>query len=218
MSDQTTNRLISIILPVKNGAAKLRNLLPAVLSQKTHDLIEIVAIDSASGDESVELLKGANATVVGIDPRTFNHGLTRNLATQYARGTILIFLNQSTLPADDYWLANLVEPFESNPSLAGVCGRMLPRPDADWLTAKDISRNINASTERVTTKITDRDAYASLNSENLRLFVNFHSLSAAIRAIGDINESEGQLRIFRRAGPGSRKMFGRFNEISSVGV
>src|SRR5947207_9744869 len=94
----------------------------------------------------------------------------------------MIYLNQSTLPSDDYWLANLVEPFESNPSLAGVCGRMLPRPDADWLTAKDISRNINASTERVTTKITDRDAYASLNSENLRLFVNFHSLSAAIRA------------------------------------
>jgi rhamnosyltransferase len=59
---------------------------------------------------------------------------------------------------------------------------MLPRPDADWLNGKDIARNINASTERVVTSITDREAYASLNPENLRLFVNFHSLSAAIRA------------------------------------
>jgi len=182
LSDRTTNRLISIILPVKNGGAKLRKLLPALLSQSTHDLLEIVAIDSASTDESVELLKEANATIIGIDPRTFNHGLTRSLATTCAQGCIYVFMNQSTLPADEHWLANLVRPFEADPRLAGVCGRILPRPDADYLNRKDIARNINASTERVVTKITDRAAYASLNPDNLRLFVNFHSLSAAIRA------------------------------------
>jgi GT2 family glycosyltransferase len=182
LSDRTTNRLISIILPVKNGGAKLLELLPKVLSQKTHDLIEIVAIDSASTDESVTLLQQANATVIGIDPRSFNHGLTRNLAAKYAHGHIYVFINQSTLPADDHWLANLIRPFDLDSSLAGVCGRVLPRPDADWLNGKDIARNINASTQRVTTRISDRDAYAQLNPENLRLFVNFHSLSAAIRA------------------------------------
>jgi GT2 family glycosyltransferase len=182
LSERSTNRVISIILPVKNGAAKLREMLPALLSQKIRDLVEIVAIDSASTDESVELLKEANASVIGIDPRTFNHGLTRNLATKYAHGTIYVFMNQSTLPAHDQWLANLVRPFDFDSSLAGVCGRVLPRPDADWLNGKDIARNINATTERVVTKITDRDAYASLNPESLRLFVNFHSLSAAIRA------------------------------------
>jgi GT2 family glycosyltransferase len=182
LSERPTTRLISIVMPVKNGAAKLRKLLPAVLAQNTRDLIEIIAIDSASTDESVQLLKEANATVVSIDPRTFNHGLTRNLAARYAKGSILVFINQSTEPANDQWLANLVRPFDLDTSLAGVCSRMLPRPEADFLNAKDIARNINASTERVVTRITDRQAYASLSPENLRLFVNFHSLSAAIRA------------------------------------
>jgi rhamnosyltransferase len=86
------------------------------------------------------------------------------------------------LPANDQWLASLVRPFDFDSSLAGVCGRVLPRADADWLNAKDSARNINATTERVVTKITDRAAYASLNPENRRRFVNFHSLSAAIRA------------------------------------
>src|SRR5262249_35345058 len=166
----------------KNGASKLRDLLPAIRSQQTHDAFEIVAVDSASTDESVELLRQANATVVAIDPRSFNHGLTRNLATAYAQGSIFVFLNQSTLPADEHWLANLMRPFESDPQLAGVCGRVLPRKDADLLMSREIARNVNASAERKVTVIRDWDEYRSLDAERLRLFINFHSLSAAIRA------------------------------------
>src|SRR4030095_12974523 len=115
------------------------------MARQTRDCIEIGAVDSASTDDTVELLKGADATVIAIDPGSFNHGLTRNLATRYARGKILVFLNQSTLPADQHWLTNLVRPFHMNPSLAGVCGRMLPRADADLLTARDIDRHVNAA-------------------------------------------------------------------------
>src|SRR5258707_4636655 len=130
--------LISIIVTVKNGAAKLRELLPRFFEQRSRDRIEIVAVDSASTDDSVDTLRQAAATVVAIDPRSFNHGLTRTLATKYARGSLFVFLNQSTLPADDRWLANLVAPFDQEPNLAGVCGRVLPRHDADLLTHKDI--------------------------------------------------------------------------------
>jgi GT2 family glycosyltransferase len=182
LSEHPTKRLLSIILPVKNGAHKLRELLPAIKAQKSRDLIEIIAVDSQSEDESVELLKRANATVISIDPRAFNHGLTRNLATRYANGSIFVFLNQSTLPADAHWLANLVRPFDNDEALAGVCGRVLPRKDADLLTAHETIRNINASEERIVTRITDWDAYRSLKPEILRAFVNFHTLSAAIRA------------------------------------
>jgi GT2 family glycosyltransferase len=182
LSNQSTGRLISIILPVKNGATKLRDLLPAIATQRSRDPIEIIAVDSGSTDESVELLHRANATVISIDPRSFNHGLTRNLAAQYTRGSIFVFLNQSTLPADECWLASLIAPFDRDPSLAGVCGRVLPRMDADLLSARDIARNINASTERIVTEITDWNYYHSLRGEALRRFVNFHSLSAAIRA------------------------------------
>jgi rhamnosyltransferase len=182
LSNHATGCVISIILPVKNGAEKLRDLLPALSAQQTRDHIEIVAVDSGSTDESVELLKAANATVISIDPRSFNHGLTRNLATTYAGGNIFVFLNQSTLPADEHWLANLTRPFKQDPTLAGVYGRVLPRPDADRLTARETKANVNASTERIIAKITDWSLYRSMPAHVLRGFVNFHTMSAAIRA------------------------------------
>jgi GT2 family glycosyltransferase len=181
-ANRPTERIISIVLPVKNGRPKLEKLLPAIMTQKTRDYVEIVAVDSGSKDGSVELLKQFDATVVSIDPRSFNHGLTRNLATTYASGSIFVFLNQSTLPANDYWLANLVRPLAEHGSLAAVCGRVLPREDADLLTRWEIHRNVNASSERIVTEITDWNVYRSLTPHVLRAFVNFHTLSAAIRA------------------------------------
>jgi GT2 family glycosyltransferase len=182
LSSDPGGQLVSVILPVKNGAPKLRDLLPAILAQRSRHRVEIIAVDSGSRDESVDLLVKSDATVVSIDPRSFNHGLTRNLATRYASGSILVFLNQSTLPANDQWLTNLIAPFDEDPALAGVCGRVLPRPDADLLTAREVAENINASVQRIIQEITDRESYRSLRAGELRLFVNFHSLSAAIRA------------------------------------
>jgi len=90
-------------------------------------------------------------------------------------------MNQNTLPANADWLRNLVEPLRKDAKLAGVCGRILPRADADYLTARDIERNINASQERLLSEISDPEAYRRLPVEALRKLVNFHTLSAAIR-------------------------------------
>jgi GT2 family glycosyltransferase len=182
LSSRSSNQIVSIIIPVKNGAPKLRELLPAVMAQRSRDAFEIVAVDSGSTDESVDLLRQFDATVVSIDPRVFNHGLTRNLATHYAAGSVFVFLNQSTVPGNDQWLHHLTAPLHRDSALTAVCGRVLPRSDADVLTARDIARNINASTERIVAEIADWAHYQSLPTEELRRFVNFHTLSAAIRA------------------------------------
>jgi GT2 family glycosyltransferase len=182
LSQESTSCLISVLLPVKNGAAKLRELLPRIADQRCRHPVEIVAVDSGSTDDTIEVLRHFRTTAVAIHPSSFNHGLTRNLAAEYARGDFLVFVNQGTLPADEHWLANLVAPFESDPTLAGVCGRILPRPEADLLTAKDIRQNINASIDRYARAITDREEYEKLEPHERRLFVNFHTLSAAIRS------------------------------------
>src|SRR5207302_492780 len=87
-------RLISVLMPIKNGAEDLRELLPIVLGQSLRTRLEIVAVDSGSSDATVEVLGEFGATVVAIDPGAFDHGVTRNLAAQYARGEVLIFLNK----------------------------------------------------------------------------------------------------------------------------
>jgi GT2 family glycosyltransferase len=181
LANEPSSRLISVLLPVKNGAAQLRELLPTILRQRTRDLVEIVAVDSGSTDDTIEVLRTHRATVVAIEPEDFNHGLTRALATHYANGNVFVFLNKSTLPADENWLANLVAPLDTDPMLAGVCSRVLPPPDCDPLTRRDTLRNPNASEERQVRCITNWDEYRNLPHHKLRTFLNFHSLSAAIR-------------------------------------
>jgi GT2 family glycosyltransferase len=181
LAENCTGRMISVLMPVKNGAAKLRELLPRLLSQRSHDLLEIVAVDSGSTDDTVDVLRNFRATVVSIDPLSFNHGMTRNLAANHAQGSVLVFVNQSALPADDQCLANLVAPLDGDSQVAGVCSRVLPRPDADLLTRRDGLRDLSASSERSVRAITNWDEYRRLPPNDLRLLVHFHTVSAAIR-------------------------------------
>jgi rhamnosyltransferase len=166
------------LIPVKNGASELRELLPRVLGQQCDASVEIVAVDSGSIDDTVEVLRQFSATVVTIDPQTFNHGLTRNLLANYARGDVLVFVNKLTLPADDRWLANLVAPLDHDPQVAGVYSRSLPRLDANLLTCRD---ELHSPPHRSIRAIADWNAYQALTPGELRAFIAFRTVSAAIR-------------------------------------
>lgn len=181
-SGASTDRLVSVLIPVKEGATHLRELLPRVLGQDIDRSLEIIAVDSGSSDDSVEVLRGSGATILGIRPASFDHGLTRNLAARHSTGDVLVFVNQDVVPGDESWLRNLIAPLDADPRLAGVCSRVLPRPEADPLTARDTLRDPNGSAERSVRRIDDAERYARLSHHELRLFVNFHTLSAAIRS------------------------------------
>jgi GT2 family glycosyltransferase len=182
LSSEADESLVSIILPVKNGAAKLQELLPMVMRQRSRHRIEVVAVDSGSRDNSLEVLRELGATVIAIDPSTFNHGLTRNLGARHAKGDVLVFLNQGAMPADEHWLANLLAPLKADPQVVGVCSRTQPRPEADLLTRRDVLRDEDSSPERQVRQVADRDAFRKLSPHERRLAINFHTISAAIRA------------------------------------
>jgi GT2 family glycosyltransferase len=174
-------RLISVIMRVKDGAELLRETLPRVLSQRTGDRIEIIAIDAGSTDDTLDVLTGHSATVLAIDPPELSHGQACNLAANYARGDIFVFLSQSATPLDDEWLPSLVAALDADEGLAGVCSRIVPRPDADPIAYKDALRDLSGSTERSVREIGSGAAYEALSLEERRAFVNFHTVSAAIR-------------------------------------
>jgi len=174
--------LVSIVMPVKNGAVYLRDLLPSVLSQSISAQVELIAVDSGSEDDTVDVLEQFGATVLGIDPAEFDHGLTRNLLADQAHGEFVIFLSQRSRPAGDRWLAPLLATLDSDPVVAGVCSRVIPYPDADVLTRRDVERDLSGSTDRQRKQIADRAAYDAMSAEQRRVFLNFHTVSAAIRA------------------------------------
>jgi GT2 family glycosyltransferase len=173
---------VSVLMPLMDAGEALRQTLPLLLEQEAAVELEIVAVDSASRDDTIAVLKEFDATVIAIDPAEFDHGLTRNLVAEHARGDILVFLNGRSRPCDKHWLAPLLSALDADPDVAGASSRVLPYPDADPLTRRDGGLEPSGSGERSLKRIDDWAAYAAMPTAQRRLLLNFHTVSAAIRA------------------------------------
>jgi rhamnosyltransferase len=90
---------VSVIIPVKNGAQTLERCLQSISNQSLKDLV-IIVLDSASTDNSKAIAERFGATFIDIEPGSFNHGLTRNLGVQHAKGDLIY------LTVQDAWMAN----------------------------------------------------------------------------------------------------------------
>jgi len=122
--------VISVVIPVKDGGADLVRCLDAIARQRVDEELELVIVDSGSRDGSVDVARGHGARVHEIPPAEFNHGRTRNLGAELARGDVLAFTSQDAFAADEHWLALLVAPLRSGREIAGVYGRQLSHEGA----------------------------------------------------------------------------------------
>lgn len=88
--------LVSILLPVHDGAAFVRTAIASALAQSIHDL-EIIAVDDGSTDRTWEVLSACAREDARVIPlrRAENRGpaCARNLAIAEARGTWLALLD-----------------------------------------------------------------------------------------------------------------------------
>lgn len=137
--------LVSIVIPTQNGGARLRRLMAAIASQRTDFETEIVAVDSASNDGTTDFLAACATTLIQIDPRSFDHGATRNLGISKARGEFVVLTVQDAVPANERWLAALVEPLRRDPRLAATFARQVPTDEASPLTRHYLAGWIAAS-------------------------------------------------------------------------
>jgi rhamnosyltransferase len=122
--------VISVLIPVKDGGEDLRRCLAGIAAQRSEHEVEVVVVDSGSADGSVELARSAGARVCEIPPSEFNHGATRNLAAELARGDVLVFTSQDAFAPHQGWLAALTAPLAEDDSLAGAYGRQIAHLEA----------------------------------------------------------------------------------------
>ena len=174
-------QLVSVVLAVRNNATQLRQLLPRIREQKADATIELIAFDAGSSDDSVDVLREFKATVFDVRSEAFSCGLARALAARFGEGSVVVLVSPRALPLDGDWLANLIAPLAANASIAAASSRILPRPDADLLTRREAEREPNASPDRSVRTITDWDTYRQLHAYQLRDFLSFSLISAAIR-------------------------------------
>lgn len=67
---------VSVLMPLMDAGEALRQTLPMLLAQQVAAELEVVAVDSASTDDTIDVLEEFGATVLTIDPADFDHGLT----------------------------------------------------------------------------------------------------------------------------------------------
>lgn len=134
----TDSPLVSVIIPHYNGLPFLETVFSA-LERQTFQDFEVILVDDASTDGSVEFLEekfshrlqppgpdsGSGYSLRIIANRS-NHGFVSacNQGGDVARGRLLALLNNDTEPEPD-WLAELVKAICANPDAAIVASKML---------------------------------------------------------------------------------------------
>ncbi len=120
----------SVIIPTLNAEHEIEALLIA-LDRQSIQPNEILVVDSASEDKTIELVqKHKRVRLLEINRQDFNHGTTRDMALNESSGDFVCFLTQDAVPVSDDYLKRLVAPMVEDSNIALVSGRQLPKADA----------------------------------------------------------------------------------------
>ena len=123
--------LISVIVPVYNGASSLHRSLRSVLRQTLPDF-ELIVVDDCSTDESADILRRYQAlddrVRVFSTAKNSGPGVTRNVGLSNARGQYIAFLD-----SDDFWMKNKLEQqlrsFENEDVILSYTSTVLLNPE-----------------------------------------------------------------------------------------
>lgn len=161
--------LASVIVPARDEERNLYRCLAAVRAQRVDFDYEIVVVDSGSTDGTAAVAKGLGARVLSIPRSSFQHGRTRQLASEQARGAFLVYLTADAEPADEHWLGGLVAAVAGDERVAGAYSRQLPRLEADPIEAHRLRHRLSSGTEREIRELGETDFWALSPEERLRL-------------------------------------------------
>lgn len=120
---------ISVVVPTCNAARWIGGLLRQ-LDRQTRKPDEILVVDSASDDTTVEIARSVSGVrVIEIDRACFDHGKTRDMALRESAGDAVFFLTQDAVLRDDRYIEEMLRAL-SAPRVACVCGRQIAQSGA----------------------------------------------------------------------------------------
>jgi hypothetical protein len=148
--------VISVVIPVRNGAAHLRRCLSSIKANlQPADRVEIVVVDNGSSDGSAEIARGCGARVISLPD--LKVGACRNAGAAAAGGGILAFIDADNEVAPG-WLQTCVSAFQDPQMGAAGCqyrtpegatwvqriydtlrARTTERRDVEWLAAGNLA-------------------------------------------------------------------------------
>ncbi len=125
------NPLISIIIPNKNQMETLKKCIKSIIDKSTYKFYEIIIIENNSSDENIfefyEILKKYNNIRIIEWNKPFNYSSINNHSIQFAKGEILLFLNNDIEIINPDWLERMLEHILREE--IGIVGAKLYYPD-----------------------------------------------------------------------------------------
>jgi rhamnosyltransferase len=208
----------SVIIPTKNPGPIFRRVLQMVLAQSTSFDYEVLIVDSGSTDGTmryIESLSDPRVRLHCIDPSTFGHGRTRNLAISLTTGEYAVLITHDATPANTQWLAEMVSTADSDLAIAGVFGRHVAYPTASPRTARELELHFAGFESQRVVFLDDPMRYA--NDLGYRQFLHFFSDNNALirRSVWqvlpypDVDFAEDQIWACRAIEAGYKKAYAR---------
>lgn len=103
--------LVSIVVLNRDGAPLLRRLLRGLVEQTDYPNFELILVDNASSDDSLEFIRRAEAPFpisIVANPHNESFSDACNQGAELASGELLLFLNNDIEPFEAGWLRELV--------------------------------------------------------------------------------------------------------------
>jgi rhamnosyltransferase len=186
----------SVVILTLNGRPEFDTCLAAVCNQETAWPYEVLVIDSGSRDGTLEIVRrcldvlserrlrqtspAVTLRLIEIPPDSFNHGGTRNLGANLARGEFVAFLTQDAIPADSHWLSALLVAFD-DPAVAGAFSRQIPKSDAHVLTRRSLSLWAGSQEQRIVKHWPGAAAYIEMSPWDRYNLIIFDDVSSCLR-------------------------------------
>lgn len=102
--------LVSITFMLKYWGPTVDEFYKKIRSQKIKHPYEIVAAYYGKGGEIYKKVETLSTKVKRIKPEDYNVGKTRDAACRASSGKYIVTVSVDSIPLNNYWLANMVEP------------------------------------------------------------------------------------------------------------
>ena len=130
--------LVTLLIRCKNEERYIDQTLSVLIKQRFRDF-EIVAVDSGSHDNTINILRTYPVKLIRIKPKEFTFGYALNVGMNNSDGKYVCPISAHAVPKDDMWLEKLIEPLKDK-KIAAAYGRQLPHTDCNPFERASLTR------------------------------------------------------------------------------
>lgn len=116
---------LSVIICTRNRSEKLKNAIESILSNSFRDF-ELLIVDQSTDEKTKSAVESYHdPRIKYIKTNTAGLARARNIATKESKTEIVVFTDDDCI-CDKDWLSSIMAEYESDLSLMGIYGRVLP--------------------------------------------------------------------------------------------